>query len=249
MAWARIRQWLSRIRRRRPERPRLRLRYNPAKGLAGQTSADLVNTAALIAGLGAAPQLSQAFALFWALGIAIGVLTLGVAGFQWWRARREKRTDTWYLLAIATTAVGFFAIAASVTAIVMVALNPRDTGVVAGIVGWPAYLAWIAAEAVNAYENATLRPKTGPSNTSLAKSLLQMLGALLMWIFVVLTLKVEAARIAALFWSGAGVAVLGTLLGIVAGVWNLRRKSARRLSARRRRSARQENVRRNRPRA
>lgn len=228
---------------------RLRLRYNPAKGLAGQTSADLVNTAAVIAGLGAAPQLSQAFALFWALGIAIGVLTLGVAGFQWYRAWREKRAGTWYLLAISTTAVGFFAIAASVTAIVMVALNPRDTGVVAGIVGWPAYLAWIAAEAVNAYENATLRPKTGPSNTSLAKSLLQSLGALLMWTFVALTLKVEAAQIAALFWTGAGVAILGTLLGIVAGVWNLRRKTAHPERPRRRRSAQQGSARRNQPRA
>jgi hypothetical protein len=213
----RIRRWLSRIR-------LPRIRYNPAKGLAGQTLADVVNTLAVVAGLGAAPQLGQASTLFGVLGIAVGVPTLGVAFFQWRRGRRESPARTWYSLALATAIVGLTSIAANVTALIMVSLNCRYKDIVPGIVGWPAYLAWIAAEAVNAYENGTLRPKTGPSNTSLAKSLCQMLGALLTWIFVVLTLGVEATRISALFWSGAGVAALGTLLGIIAGVWNLWRK-------------------------
>jgi hypothetical protein len=193
--------------------------------LAGQTSADLINSAAVIVGLGAAPEMSSVVALFWLPGIAIGVLTLGVAGFLWWRViQRKTPKGTWYLLALSTTAVGIFTIVANLVAIVMVLVNPRDQGLVAGIVGWPATLSWVAAEAVNAYENGTLRPKTGPSNTSLVKSLFQMLGALLIFVYAVLTLCIGAARIGALFWVGAGVALFGTLLGIVAGLCNLARK-------------------------
>jgi glucan phosphoethanolaminetransferase (alkaline phosphatase superfamily) len=92
-------------------------------------------------------------------------------------------------------------------------------------VGYPAFAAWIIAEAWNFYDNATKRPKTGPSNLSLFKSLCQVIGALIIWIFVILTLRYEVVRLlSGLFWTGAAIALLGTLLGIAAGIWNLRRK-------------------------
>ncbi|MBK7180027.1 MAG: hypothetical protein IPH82_23065 [Chloroflexi bacterium] len=202
-----------------------RLRYNPVKGLSGQTLADIVNFLAVVVGLGAAPQLSGAYAWFWASGLVIGLLTLGVAGFQFYRAKREAAPGTWYMLAVFTTIVGLFTIASNLTVIIMTAMNPLETGVTAGIVGYPAFAAWIIAEAWNFYDNATKRPKTGPSNLSLFKSLCQVIGALIIWIFVILTLRYEVVRLlSGLFWTGAAIALLGTLLGIAAGIWNLRRK-------------------------
>jgi hypothetical protein len=232
---ARIRRRLSRIRWPRirlPQirRPRIRLprlRYNPSKGLSGQTLADICNTLSALVGLGAAPALSDAYAWFWASGIAIGVITLGVAAFQWWRARREASPGTWYALSLATVCIGLFTVASNVTAIAMVASNPLDTGIVAGFVGYPAFAAWIAAEGINAYEKLTLKPKTRLSNASLAKSVFQMLGALVVWVFVMLTLKYEAALIVWLLGIGEGLALLGTVLGVLAGLWNLRQKGPR----------------------
>jgi hypothetical protein len=275
------------------------LRYNPAKGLSGQTQADLVNTLAAVMGLGAAPELGDAVAWFWAGGIVIGLLTLGVAFFQWRRARQEAAPHPWYALTMATTVVGLFTIASnavaagleaarnlsaslawfgaigiaigllilaaaffqwrrarrkdlpgiwyalslvtagvglftiafSVVAIVMAVFKPQNAGVVAGMVGWPAFLAWMAAEAVNVYENLVKKPKTGPSNTSLLKSMCQIVGALLIWIFVIMAFafavtrsRYDASLVSWLFWIGAGLAFLGTDLGMLAGLWNLRRK-------------------------
>jgi hypothetical protein len=158
------------------------------------------------------------------LGLGVSALTLGVAAFQWRRARRAGRARTWYALAVATTVVGAFTILANLTATIGGALQWAQVGLAAGISGWPAYWAWLAAEGVNAYEQGTRRPKTGPSNLSLFKSVCQMLGALFLWLFALLTLWNEAGKIGALFWGGAGLAGLGTLLGIAAGLWNLRRK-------------------------
>ena len=63
-----------------------RLRYNPVKGLSGQTLADIGNFLAVVVGVGAAPPMRAALAWFWTSGLVIGLLTLGVAGFQVYRA-------------------------------------------------------------------------------------------------------------------------------------------------------------------
>jgi hypothetical protein len=196
---------------------RLRIRYNPAKGLAGQTLADGVNFLAVAAGLGAAPEMKDAFAWFWAASIVIGVVTLVVAFFQWRRGRQEAPAGTWYALALGTAIVGVFTIAASVVTF-------AGSDFEAGFVGYPAFLAWILTESVNAYENWKKRPMTKLTTASLFKSLCQMLGALVMWIYVALALRHDPALISWLFWSGASLALLGTVLGMCAGVSNLQQK-------------------------
>jgi hypothetical protein len=199
------------------QRRRLRIRYNPAKGLAGQTLADGVNFLAVAAGLGAAPEMEDAFAWFWAASIVIGALTLGVAFFQWRRGRQEVSGGTWHALALGTAIVGVFTIAASVVAF-------AGSDFEAGFVGYPAFLAWILTESVNADEKWKKRPMTKRTRASLSKSLCQMLGALVIWVYLALTLGHEPALIGWLFWSGSSLALLGTVLGMGAGLANLRQK-------------------------
>jgi hypothetical protein len=223
-----------------------RIRYSPPAGPILPPLLDGANTLAVVVGLGAAQALGSAAPWLRAVGVALGLLALGVGLSQWPQARRHVRDvarrlarrpatpahvrrkappghasrDTWYILPPAAALVGLCTALSGGLALALAAPALRWGGLAAGPIGWPAFAAWIAAEGVNAYEKLILKPKTGPSNASLAKSLLQMLGALAIWVYVILILtpKFDAALIAWLFVTGEILALLGLVLGMAAGL-------------------------------
>jgi hypothetical protein len=200
-----------------------RLRYAPGIGSGGRALADGANTLAVVIGLGMSLAAGAGLGLRVG-GVVLGLAALGAAYWLWQQANDSPGPRPWPALPPATALVGLATFAANGTALVMAALKAEAAEVVAGFVAWPAYLAWMAAEAVHSYETVTQRPKSGASIARLVKSVCQMLGLLFAWLSGLLAFLGREGPLGGLATVGQLLIALGTALSLIAAWRNARQR-------------------------
>lgn len=120
----------------------------------------------------------------------------------------HQADEPWILWPLFTMGIGLFI---AVPAIVAGLTGSQD---IAMYFSTPAILLWIAGEGFYFYPYFIVKPKRTPEIAAMLRSSLQVLSALLLWVFLGL-----AAGMAGISWMiglGAGLAVAGLILGLVA---------------------------------
>lgn len=260
------------------------LNYFQNKGFSGRISADLVNTIAVIAGLGLVFENNApvSYTLWWVAGYVAAVLTLLTAAYLRVRFAQAGQTGIdvlfWvtFLVALCTFLAGFLSLLARMVVAQQPILNwlpliillailiiisyllltyyllndnrkvigpfigfcflsgglgitlatlgglsgpvtvPADHGLKAAatIIAVLGLIFWQDAELINLFTNPAWRQKL--------KSGAQCVGALLLLIAVILTTANGVPL--GWFWSGTGIAILGTVIGILDGIYEQIRK-------------------------
>lgn len=133
---------------------------------------------------------------------------------RWW-GESEKRQRPLTLLPIFTIFIGFFILVPAAIAFFMQRSSlHQNVGLVASYFSAPAILLWITGEGFYLYPHFVVRPKHWPQISSLLKSGLQIISALLLWVFLGVSISLENANW--MLWVSLITAVAGFVLGLVA---------------------------------
>ncbi|HEX7976901.1 MAG TPA: hypothetical protein VF498_21010, partial [Anaerolineales bacterium] len=138
-------------------------------------------------------------------------------------ARRlfQALAQAWPYLPSLTIAMGVFVLLPAVIALLAQAQSLENPARIAAFFSAPVLLLWITAEAVYfAHFNQSGLPGL-PRLLGMLASAVQALSAVILWIFLGLSLGLQGMEW--LFWVGAGLALLGAVLATAAAVLGNRR--------------------------
>ena len=134
---------------------------------------------------------------------------------EWRRTKGERQERPLTLLPIFAISIGFFILIPSAIAFFMLRGSlHQNVGLVASYFNAPAILLWITGEGFNIYPHFLVRPKHWPQISGLLKSGLQIISALLLWVFLGVSISLENANW--MLWVSLITAVAGFALGIIA---------------------------------
>jgi len=134
---------------------------------------------------------------------------------EWQQGERERQQRPLTLLPLFTIFIGFFILVPAGIAFFMQRSSlHQNVGLVASYFNAPAILLWITGEGFHLYPHFVVRPKHLPQISGLLKSGLQILSALLLWVFLGVSISLENANW--MLWVSLITAVAGFVLGIVA---------------------------------
>ncbi len=109
---------------------------------------------------------------------------------------------------------GVFIFVPAVSAALFKQLNVSNFDLIEIYFSSPAVLVWIIGELVYVFPRLVARPKHFSAVAGIVRSVLQVLAALLLWIF--LGLSIGRAALALLLWLSIGLALAGLLCGMAA---------------------------------
>ncbi|MCB9423127.1 MAG: hypothetical protein H6667_25235 [Ardenticatenaceae bacterium] len=134
---------------------------------------------------------------------------------RWQAGKEERRQRPLPLLPILTILIGFFIfIPAGIAFFIQRSALHQNVGLAASYFNAPAILLWITGEGFYVYPHFIIRPKHWPQISGLLKSGLQIISALLLWVFLGVSISLENANW--MLWASLITAVAGFVLGIVA---------------------------------
>lgn len=125
----------------------------------------------------------------------------------------SEAPEPWVLLPAITISIGVFIMLPAVIALLMQLNHVKNPDLMAMYFSTPALLLWIAAEGVYFYPHFKTEPKRRPQVMGMLKSTLEILSALVLWVFLGLRFG-GPGDYDWLFWIGTVLAIGGAGLAI-----------------------------------
>lgn len=129
-----------------------------------------------------------------------------------------------------TVTIGVFVLLGALVALILQSYEIERAGALAVYFSLPGLLLWVIVEGMAGYNNLIIQPKRLAQLAAIGGSLLQLVGALFLWIYLGLAVTLE--RLGALFTLAAALVLAGVILSIIALVvqQQMRRQLAGRLA-------------------
>lgn len=113
-----------------------------------------------------------------------------------------------------TVTIGVFVLLGALVALILQHYEIDHAGALAVYFSLPGLLLWVIVEGMACYNNFIVQPKRLAQLAAIGGSLLQMIGALFLWIYLGLAVTLE--RLGGLFTLAAALVLAGVILGIIA---------------------------------
>lgn len=205
-----------------PSKP-VSIPYSAPGDRSGQITVDLARTLAILIGVGGLPLLSQQVRWFWWISVAGGLVAIAAGVFYIIRQVRRK-LPPWWLLPLLSIAIGVLIILAATLAHNLEKGSAEFAGWIEMYFASPALLLWAAGEGIYFYPHFAARPHHIPQVTGMLKSLLQIASAIFIWVYLGLSIGMQAG--AWLLWVAAVFGLAGAYFGVLSETVDLRLASA-----------------------
>lgn len=112
-----------------------------------------------------------------------------------------------------TVTIGVFVLLGALVALILQRYEIDRAGALAVYFSLPGLLLWVIVEGMACYNNLIIQPKRLTQLAAIGGSLLQLMGALFLWIYLGLAVTLE--RLGGLFTLAAALVLAGVILGVI----------------------------------